>query len=276
MNADHDYLETADPSWYPIVLKTLARLYPEINEEVWGTAVTDNAIALTKRRQEQVTDPITDTPYGLERGSATPLQYVDGPGCTPAALAGRQAAQRALDSVLQPWERDLIEQAETGKIPAVPATTEVQPATPAGATVCTHKDGCCANVGACTHDCATVDPHKPYCYSIHRPRDYNGPRTDGEEQWLMSWGSWDTPPGPIITAHHAATYQAARARIEHAYYGPMIVTVWNRRDDEHYRMPPPENAFVLELGDRRNDIDTAIVEASVRLDEVEKGMGPQD
>lgn len=36
------YLD-ADPSWYPRVLRTLARDYPEISEKVWRTAVSENA-----------------------------------------------------------------------------------------------------------------------------------------------------------------------------------------------------------------------------------------
>lgn len=40
----------ADPSWYPMVLETLARDYPKISEEVWSTTITENAIRLTERR----------------------------------------------------------------------------------------------------------------------------------------------------------------------------------------------------------------------------------
>lgn len=35
------HVERAHPSWYPHVVRTLARDYPEISEEVWSTAVTD-------------------------------------------------------------------------------------------------------------------------------------------------------------------------------------------------------------------------------------------
>lgn len=70
---------------------------------------------------------------GLERASGYP-RAVDGPGCTPAALAGRQAADRARDSVLQPWERELVAMDEAGQIPVVPTTAEEQPAPPAEAT----------------------------------------------------------------------------------------------------------------------------------------------
>ena len=39
-----------------------------------------------------------DAPEWAERGSGAPADrlYVDGPGCTPAAIAGREAARRVL------------------------------------------------------------------------------------------------------------------------------------------------------------------------------------
>lgn len=40
----------ADPSWYPMVLRTLARDYPKISEDVWGTTISENAARLTARR----------------------------------------------------------------------------------------------------------------------------------------------------------------------------------------------------------------------------------
>lgn len=36
-------LDTADPSWFPRVLRVLARDYPEINDKVWSTAIGENA-----------------------------------------------------------------------------------------------------------------------------------------------------------------------------------------------------------------------------------------
>lgn len=55
MSDDSTRFEDADPSWYPRVLRTLARDYPEISEEVWKTAITENAqerIAEQKREDD--------------------------------------------------------------------------------------------------------------------------------------------------------------------------------------------------------------------------------
>lgn len=85
----------------------------------------------------------------------------------------------------------------------------------------------------------------PYAYRIDRPAPH---RPEGE--FMMSYGTWDTAPGPITTVQAAATYEAARARLEHRYFGPMTVRVWpHRGDDEHYRADPPAGAYVLQLGD---------------------------
>jgi hypothetical protein len=43
-------LNEADPSWFPRVLRTLARDYPEINDKVWSTAIEENAAELSARR----------------------------------------------------------------------------------------------------------------------------------------------------------------------------------------------------------------------------------
>jgi hypothetical protein len=37
------FIDTADPAWYPRVLRALERDYPEINEKVWSTAISENA-----------------------------------------------------------------------------------------------------------------------------------------------------------------------------------------------------------------------------------------
>ncbi|MFJ8719763.1 hypothetical protein ACIRD9_42630 [Streptomyces violaceus] len=47
------FIDTADPSWYPKVLRTLARDYPEISDEVWGTTITENAQAIQERQQRE-------------------------------------------------------------------------------------------------------------------------------------------------------------------------------------------------------------------------------
>ena len=50
-------IDTADPSWFPRVLRTLARDYPEINDKVWSTAIGENAADLAARpRCPETTD----------------------------------------------------------------------------------------------------------------------------------------------------------------------------------------------------------------------------
>jgi hypothetical protein len=93
---------------------------------------------------------------------------------------------------------------------------------------------------------APVDLQRPYCYALER--------TDVDPPRLLSWGGWESAPGPMHTAHHAAIYEAARVRVDHAYYGPMTVRVWQQRPHEHYRQPPPPDAYTLHLGDQTNTI----------------------
>ena len=96
----------------------------------------------------------------------------------------------------------------------------------------------------------------PYAYRIDRPAPH---RPEGE--FMMSWGTWDTTPGPITTVHHAATYAALPARVGHSYWGPMTVRVWAHRGEaEHYRNDPPASAYVLELGDQDQAEHAAEVE----------------
>ena len=40
-----------DPSWYPLVLAILARDYPKINDQVWNTAITENAQLLAEKKR---------------------------------------------------------------------------------------------------------------------------------------------------------------------------------------------------------------------------------
>jgi hypothetical protein len=42
-------LDGADPSWFPRVLRTLARDYPGISDKVWSTAIEENAAELSAR-----------------------------------------------------------------------------------------------------------------------------------------------------------------------------------------------------------------------------------
>ncbi|MFJ8719734.1 hypothetical protein ACIRD9_42485 [Streptomyces violaceus] len=39
-----------------------------------------------------------------------------------------------------------------------------------------------------------------------------------------------------------AQAQAAQTRVQHTFYGPMSVFIWQRGDHEHYRNPTPEHA----------------------------------
>lgn len=79
----------------------------------------------------------------------------------------------------------------------------------------------------------------PYVFRIER--------TDGPAPETLSWGTDEEPPGPLLATRDLATYEAARTRIHHRYYGPMTIYVWARRDDEHYRMPTPADAYRLDL-----------------------------
>lgn len=85
----------------------------------------------------------------------------------------------------------------------------------------------------------------PYAYRLDRPAPH---REEGT--FTLSWGTWDSPPGPLRTVGHAAIYECARTRIGHSYYGPMTVWVWAIREDEHYSTPPPADAYRLDLGDQ--------------------------
>jgi hypothetical protein len=91
----------------------------------------------------------------------------------------------------------------------------------------------------------------PVCYRIEKPRGDHAP----DEIWMMSFGSMDKAVAPVNTVGALATYVAADTRIGHVYYGPMTVYVWPRRDDEHYRTPPPATAYRLDIGDQTDTIN---------------------
>lgn len=44
-----DFLAVADPSWFPRVLRVLARDYPGISTEAWATAIEENAVEQVQR-----------------------------------------------------------------------------------------------------------------------------------------------------------------------------------------------------------------------------------
>ncbi|AWN24853.1 hypothetical protein [Streptomyces sp. NEAU-S7GS2] len=46
------FIDTADPSWYSRVLRTLARDYPEISDKVWATAISENAVERIEEKQQ--------------------------------------------------------------------------------------------------------------------------------------------------------------------------------------------------------------------------------
>jgi hypothetical protein len=133
------------------------------------------------------------------------------------------------------WHRDLY-------VPA--AKTEEQAPAPV-ATVTRDSGGIPPQPGT-TAD--TIDVTAPYCYRIDQTdRTENRP----DEDFMISWGSAKkSPHWSIKNALDVATYQAAVSRIEHNYLGPLRVSVWQQRPDEHYRQDPPEDAFLLELGER--------------------------
>lgn len=100
---------------------------------------------------------------------------------------------------------------------------------------------------------ATVDISRPYCYRIDRPAPH---RPEGE--FTMSWGTWAQAPAPLLSCgrvEHVATYEAARARMEHLYWGPMTIRIWQRRAEESYRDDPPADAYRLDVGDQADTIN---------------------
>ena len=52
MNRQERELERTDPSWHLRALRVLARDYPEISDEVWKTAVMENARERVAERQQ--------------------------------------------------------------------------------------------------------------------------------------------------------------------------------------------------------------------------------
>ena len=92
---------------------------------------------------------------------------------------------------------------------------------------------------------ATVDFTRPYCYRVDRT-DIPADPWDPEAR-MLAWGSWDQAPEPTTTALQAAMSEAGRTRTGHSYAGPVRVWLWQRRDDEHYRMLPDSDSVVIDL-----------------------------
>ena len=51
-----NWLAGADPSWYGRVLAVLHRDHPDIETQVWSTAIGENAAELTARREAEARD----------------------------------------------------------------------------------------------------------------------------------------------------------------------------------------------------------------------------
>lgn len=80
-----------------------------------------------------------------------------------------------------------------------------------------------------------VDTTKPYGYRVDRADE------DDPERATLSSGYSDGAQkerGTVAVAQE----QVRSTRTGHSYYGPLRVYVWQQRDQEHYRMPVPENA----------------------------------
>jgi hypothetical protein len=103
---------------------------------------------------------------------------------------------------------------------------------------------------------------QPYVYRINRPAPYRA-----EGTFMISFGTNDTAPTPIIaTPHQAALHHALETRLLHRYWGPLTVRVWaHRGPDEHYRAEVPTSAYVLELEDSDEDSVTAAEVEEKRL-----------
>lgn len=92
-----------------------------------------------------------------------------------------------------------------------------------------------------------LDPSRPYCVAAYR-LDEPDP-FDGSTPWLIAWSCWQERPfAAMRTVYDAAVYETARVRVEHKYYGPLRLIVWQKRDDETYRAAPPTDAYALTTG----------------------------
>lgn len=109
---------------------------------------------------------------------------------------------------------------------------------------------------------ATADTPLPadFCTRVDYPARH---RDDGPQP--MSHGHWGTPPHGVRTMGQMAVYVAAETRVGHAYWGPMTVYVWPTREREHYRTPPPTDAYRLELGNQTDTIRPATKQAVLDL-----------
>lgn len=129
---------------------------------------------------------------------------------------------------------------------------------------CDHEPGRCTRYrsrqclsGECTHgqqnlfcginyDEALAQPAAPTA----SPVDFAQPhvvrvvlrRPGGAGDWTAHTSYRDHDENGRTQGVSVAQEQAARTRVEHSFYGPMTVHIWQRGDDEHYRNPTPAHA----------------------------------
>lgn len=73
-------------------------------------------------------------------------------------------------------------------------------------------------------------------------------RLDQDPPRMLTYGCQMAPAEWLKTIEDVAAFQATQTRVGHSYYGPLRVRVWaHRGDTEHYRNPPPEDAWTIDL-----------------------------
>lgn len=101
-----------------------------------------------------------------------------------------------------------------------------------------YRCGCGKDAHSNLTSCDGPDqPATTLVYSVTHPREgFPG------ETWQASYG---TRTDLTVDDVPALAIEAARnTRVGHSYTGPLTVSVWEARDDEHYRLPVPETAAV--------------------------------
>lgn len=83
-------------------------------------------------------------------------------------------------------------------------------------------------------------------YAVEHPRV-----GDPGETWRASYGGrHDAPTDRAVFAADLAN----ETRIAHSYTGPLTVSLWPPREDEHYGLPVPDDATVTHfpaIGEQR-------------------------
>ncbi len=97
---------------------------------------------------------------------------------------------------------------------------------------------------------STDSPTTTLVYAIEHPRE----GFPGETSQL----AYGTRKATVDDVPALAVEVARRARVEHSYHtGPLTVSVWEAREDEHYRLPVPDNADVYSFPAGQPDNDPA-------------------